>query len=311
MSVFVLSDRSGWQVRAPEWFVAWVRLGMRLAAQGAVQAGGDQRIVAVTGPTEELAAAGIAFGYLRHRYLTHGARALLPDSTLDQVETGARIWLRFPDRVRVGEFRGWDALGRFNISGSVFKPDRVLGVRQVPAALPAMAETVMLQDVLDADFVKLMMSQRDPLEYAMAWSPDVAIVGSPTRMSEELQVKIGPYDRSGHLGTLEQLLRPMRAAAPVGCHSLLMSSRADVPPWDSWGWEPEVSILRGAYATSRWLPELRSRTMVSVLGRAEAGIDAAITALLQAHAYGRPVTPTELGWSPPPGCEVLAFDAAI
>ncbi len=310
MSVFVLSDGSGSQVSAPQWFVAWVRLGMRLAAQGAGQAGDDQRVVAVTGPTEELAAAGIAFGYVRHRYLTRAAGTLLPDAALDQVEKGTRIWMRLPDRVRVGEFRGWDALGRFNLSGSVFKRDRVLEVRQVPAALPAMAETVMLQDVLDHQFVKLMMSQRDPFDYAMTWSPNVAIIGSPRRMTEELQVKIGPYDQSGLLGTLEQLLRPMRAAAPVGCHSLLMSSREDVPPWGCWSWEPEVSILRGAYATSRWLPELRSRTIVSVLGRAEEGIDAASTALLQAHAYGRPVTASELGWAPPPGCEVLAFDAA-
>lgn len=311
MSVFVLSDRPGWQVNAPDWFIAWVRLGMRLAAQAGSQAVGVQRFVAVTGPTEELAAAGIAFGYLRQRYLDRGVRALLQDSSLDGLEKGTRIWLRLPDRIRVGEFRGWDALGRFIISGSVYKRDRVLGVRQVPAALPAMNETTMLHDVLDADFVKLMMSQRDGFEYATAWSPDVAIVGSPTRMREELQVKIGPHDRSGRLGTLEQLLRPMQPAAPVGCHSLLMSSRSDFPLWDSWDWEPEVSILRGAYATSRWLPELRSQIVVSVLGRAEAGIDAAITALLQARAYGEPVKLNELGWAPPGGCEVLAFDAAI
>ena len=310
MAVFTLAEDESWSGPAPDWFVDWVRLGIRLASRALQPAQDARRVIAVSGPTEDLASAAISFGYLRQRYLTGAARNILRSVPLDELEVGTRVWIRLADRVRTGEFRGWDDLGRFKSTSGTFLRERLVEVRELPDWLPELASEAIFDQCVDANFLSLMLRKADAVDYATTWSPDLVMVGSLSRLAQELQVRIGPADGSGQTGCLAQVIRPLRTASPIGCQSILMSSRSEQVAWAAWPAPPSVTLLRGAYATSRWLPDVQSKLAVAVLGRAEAGIEAAVAALMQSRAYGDPLTAGDLGWQPPPASEVLAFDVA-
>ena len=138
----------------------------------------------------------------------------------------------------------------------------------------------------------------------------MALVGSRAALTEELDLRIAVAETGAPVGTLRQIVRPLDLSVPIGCRSVISSPREDEPAWKLLSNVPAVTILRGSYATSRWLTDVASPTVICILGRSEPGLDSAVAAVLQARAYGDPLAAEALNWRAPRGCELLGFEEA-
>ena len=308
MAVFDLAEAAGERHPAPLWFVDWVRLGIA-AAKWSVQATHRaRRVVAVSAPTEAIAASAVAFGFVRATYLAGRCTDQLRAVTLDELQPGSWIWFRAGSTARTARFLGFDARGNFCTSNGRFLTARVADVRELPPVLERREATANLNSLVDQAYLRQMLRACDPLAFATTWSTRCLIVGSVQRITEEMAIRVGPTADGALIGAMDQVVRPFDPENPSGCQTLVQSARADEPDWLDLSEPPTLTILRGAYATSRWLPDVASPFVVSILGRAEAGLEPAVAGLLQARAYGEPLSVQSLGWRPPAGCEVLAFE---
>lgn len=291
---------------APAWFVHWIRLGMRLASLTEGPNPG-RMIVAVSAPTEVLAVPAVAFGFVRGAYLRCPTNEATPVE-LSGLSKGD--WFSFcaGNLVRTARFIGFDARGVARTSNGHFQPDKLRNVRRLPEwAEPEQAKSAHVADVIHEAFIRQLLRSADPVEFATAWTTQLLLLGSQSRIQAELDVEIAAAEEGAERAALREIVRPLDEDTPLGCQSMLLSARVEEPVWQTRATPPRVTILRGAYATSRWLPEMTGNCVVSVLGRSEDGMDAAVAALLQSRAYGDPMEADELGWSPPTGCELLAF----
>jgi hypothetical protein len=306
LAVFQLAEVGRAAQPAPRWFVDWVRLGIVAASWPAT----PRRVIAVSAPTESMATAAVTFGFTRASFVAGRDDEVLGDAEIDDLKPEESIWFRAGDTVRTGRFLGVDERGIFRTSNGHFQRSKVDEVRLIPDWLPGLGDgRAALSAGVEAAFLVQLMRAPDPVAFATAWAPGVAIVGSVSRVQAELAVRIGADLPGGAiLRELAQVVRPLDRQDPLGCRSVLLSSRAEDLPWRDWAKPPRLTILRGPYATSRWLPETVG-TVVSILGRSEAGIDSGVAALMQDRAYSDPLAAEQLGWSPPSGCEVLAYEA--
>jgi hypothetical protein len=309
LSIFQLADADERAQPSPAWFVDWVRLGLK-AAEWATATSPARRVVAVSAPTEALATAATAFGFVRASYLASTSSAVLRPVELESLEADTWIWFKAGPTVRTGRFLGFDPRGNVRTSNGHFRRALVTDARSLPTWLQGHEATADCRDDVDEVFLKQMLRSADPISFATSWSTRLLIVGSVARTNQELDLRIAPATADAALGTIRQVVRPLDREAPLGCQSVLVSARTEEPPWLAWDTPPALTILRGAYATSRWLPEITHGCVVAVLGRAEPGLDAAVATLMQARSYAEPLGMTTLGWAAPSSCEVLAFDEA-
>jgi hypothetical protein len=258
-----------------------------------------------------MATAAVAFGFTRASFVAGRDDEVLGEVEIADLKPEQSIWFRAGDTVRTGRFLGVDERGIFRTSNGHFQRSKVDEVRVFPGWLSGLGDSrAALSAGFEAAFLTQLMRAPDPVAFATAWTPGVAIVGSVSRVRAELAVRIGADVPEGAiLRELAQVVRPLDDRDPIGCRSVLLSSRAEDLPWRDWAKPPRLTILRGPYATSRWLPETTAGTVVSILGRSEAGIDSAVAALMQDRAYSDPLAADELAWRPPSGCEVLAYEA--
>ncbi|WP_162803005.1 hypothetical protein [Ornithinimicrobium avium] len=267
-------------------------------------------MIGVSAPSEALATAALSFGFVRASYLARSGTATLHPIAPESLETGAWVWFRAGATVRTGRFLGFDLAGNIRTSNGHFRRASVTEVRLLPGWLQGREGTADYHDGVDQLFLKQMLRSTDPLAFATSWSTRLLVIGSVSRMNQELDLRIAPAAPDATMGTIRQIVRPLDRDAPLGCQSVLVSAQLEEPPWLAWETPPALTILRGAYATSRWLPEITSGCVISVLGRAEPGLEAAVAALMQARSYAEPLGSTALGWVAPTSCEVLAFDEA-
>lgn len=309
MPVFQLADSDEPTQPSPSWFVDWVRLGMRTAEWcGAEQKG--RRVIAVSTPTEVMATAATAFGFVRTSYMAHVVGNALVATSFESLAAGSWIWFRAGPSVRTARFLGLDERGNVRTSNGHFQRALLTEVRLLPPWLQGQEATADCRTEVDEAFLKQMLRSANPTYFATQWSTRLLMIGSVARTNRELAVRIAPAADDAALGAIRQVVRPLDRQSPVGCQSVLVSSRVEEPPWLGWNEPPALTILRGAYATSRWLPEMTGGCVISVLGRAEPGLDAAVASLMQARAYADPLTPATLQWRAPASCEVLAYDEA-
>jgi hypothetical protein len=308
MTVFQLRDDASPARPAPPWFVDWVRLGMQAAAW-ARSGAAARRVVVVSAPSEAMASSAAAFGYVRASFLQGTASEVLPQvKSLDALEHGTWIWFRAGNSVRTARFLELDARGIFRTSNGHFRSHMIKDVRILPPWLQPQEATADCSEAVDGAFLSQLLRGCDPIQFATMWSPRLALVGSRVGFNAELDVRLGTPAPDASLGALRQVVRPLTMESPVGCHSLLVSSRDEAPAWAQLAEPPAAAILRGAYATSRWLLDIPAKVVISVLGRAEGGLEAAVAAVMQTRAQADPVSLADLGWVAPRGCEVVAFD---
>lgn len=267
-------------------------------------------MLAASAPTEAIASSAIAFGFVRSAYLSGaGQECTVAVPRLEDVEPGSWIWLRAAHTTRIARLLRLD--GRvLRTSNGHFRREMVSEVRRLPEWLQGQEATGDCNTEIDARFLGHMLRGRDPLPFATSWDTSLALIGSRTALNEELDVQLAAAEEGAPRGAIRQIVRPLNIQKPVGCRSIISSPRDDDPVWMRWRRAPALTILRGSYATSRWLPEVTSKTVVCLLGRSEPGLDAAVSAILQARAYGEPLGVEALGWHAPRGCELLAFEEA-
>lgn len=295
----------------PDWFMAWLRLGIA-TAKGAFEATRQQTVIAISVPTRLLSASAIAFGYVCQRYTQGNREQMATDWSipLSDVEPGARIWVRAPKRVIVGDYlSGLPDRLYLNTPGTgAFQTRLVREVRTPPPGGLAVGATT--HSDTEAAFVKSLLPSADPEEFLSSWDWSLVLVGSPERIYSDLAEHISA-PRGLQFGPLNLIVRPIKLTAPVGWRSSVMSAWTETPAWEAFPTPPHVVVLDGAYATSRWLDECSSPVVIAILERTEPGVDEAVAALMQGRAYASPVRDHELGWNAPVGCEVLAFRRTV
>ncbi|MGY1696810.1 hypothetical protein ACI780_18080 [Geodermatophilus sp. SYSU D00814] len=309
MTVFQLSEGGQPAQPSPGWFVQWVRLGIQAATWCKDAAAiGTRRVLAVSAPTPAMASAALAFGFVRASYLQGEQDGALTASDRSALSTGDWIWFRIGHHVRTGRFLGFDDQGNIRTSNGHFMGGRIDEIRLLPDWMEKKDAKADCSDVVDAAFLQQILRARDPLAFATSWSTRLLIVGSIDRLRNELDVQLGPAIDDAVMGSLRQIVRPLDTHMPVGCQSVVVSSHAREAVWHAWPSPPALTLLRGAYATSRWLNEASGSYVIATLGRGEPGLDAATAALMQARSYSEPLASSQLGWAPPAGCEVLAYE---
>lgn len=309
-TVFTIEDGHGGRREAPAWFVDWVRLGAYAALSRLTAADRGRMVLGVSAPIRAMAAVATAFGFCWQHYRNAEAASACPADlarTLDGLETGEKVWLRLLDRVLVGTYFQIQNGNRIRTSSGTFQTRVVQEVRRVPAWVDAEDGHWLISEMSGLPFLQEMLPRNDPLAFVTSWSWDLVVVGSRVRLSDELAEPIGPGNSRSELGELREIVRPLDPRHPVGWQSLVMSAHRDEPVWADWPECPDVTILDGAYAVSRWLEECRSPLVIAILDRAEAGLDSAVSVLEQGRMYAEPLAAGDVFWRPPAGCELLAY----
>lgn len=295
----------------PDWFTAWLRLGVT-TAKGSLESAQRQTVVAVSVTTRLQGAAAIALGYVCQRYTQRNCKPLTADWSipLSDVTPGTRIWVRVPSRVIVGNYLTGlpDRLYLNTPKTGAFQTRLVKEVRTPPPGVLTVGATTYSDT--ETAFVKSLLPSADPEEFLSSWDWGLMLVGSPERIYSDLTEQISTPNGL-RFGPMSSIVRPIELTAPVGWRSSVMSSRAETPPWEAFPTSPHLVILNGAYATSRWLSECPAPVVIAILERTEPGVDAAVATLMQERAYATPVRDHELAWNAPASCEVLAFRRAL
>ncbi|RKS05906.1 hypothetical protein DFP74_1522 [Nocardiopsis sp. Huas11] len=270
-------------------------------------------VIAVSAPSLGMSAAAISFGFTWARYFHAGGAdpSAVPDIPLEQLAPGRRAWFRFTKNVVVGEYYGTGPGGRICTSMATFQPERLEEVRPLPPGVGIKDVNLPLTPILDSPETRQLRSAlngREPLPFITSWSQTLVVIGSVSRLSQEIDVAITPTGQQEPF-PLSAFVRPHRQDDPLGWRSFFASVDTDAPAWEPWEHPPELIILNGARATSQWLHECRAPVVLSVLDRSAPGAEWAAQTLLQnrAHSGFDTLGPTDVSWSPPPGCELLAF----
>ncbi|MGW5154482.1 hypothetical protein ACWEPN_03265 [Nonomuraea wenchangensis] len=306
-----LHSVAGQHHEIPDWFMAWLRLGA-VTAGGSLESAQRQTVIAVSVPTRLQGAASIALGYVRQRYTQHKRESLAVgwSISLSEITAGAKVWVRIPKRVIVGDYLTGlpDRLYLSTPKTGAFQTRLVKEVRTPPPGLLTVG-AVTYSDA-ETTFVKSLLPSEDPEEFLSSWDWSLMLVGSPERIYDDLAEHIS-MPGGLHFGPMSSIVRPIQLTAPTGWRSSVMSARAETLPWEASPTSPHLVILDRAYATSRWLPECPAPVVIAILERTEPGVDAAVATLMQERAYATSVRDHELGWNAPAGCEVLAFRKAL
>ncbi len=293
----------------PGWFADWVSLGIKIAQGGLTS--GHQTILAVSTPSRMLAAAAVALGYSRQRYVLTGEALQVPELSiaLQDVVPGMRLWVKTPNRVIVGEYlRGLpERLQLSTLKTGAFQARMIRQIRTLPEGLEVRDGSWESGSDSDRAFIESLLPNADPEAFLSSWDWSLVLVGSPTRIYADLSERISLNAASRPFGAIGTIVRPMEQSGPVGWRSSIMSARADTPVWEKFPAAPQLVILDGAQAISRWLPKCQAPVVVAVLERTEPGAEAAASALMQERSYAEPVNGSEVPWAPPHGCELLAF----
>jgi hypothetical protein len=307
---FMVEGRRGLRRAAPGWFVDWVKLGARAASGNLVGRSEDQLVLAVSAPVRSMAAAAVAFGFCWQNYMAETASRSSPpalESTLNDLEKGTKIWLRTQDWILVGTFFELRRGDRVRTSSGTFQLRKVEEVRRVPSWAAAEDGRWPMPQAASNAFLQEMLRHKNLVSFLTSWSSDLVLVGSRAGLASELEQLIGPGESPAELAPLREVIRPFNPRSALGWRSVLMSAHDDDPVWASWQERPKAIVLDGAYAVGRWLEECHAPLVVAVLGRAEPGLDSAVSVLQQQRAYGTPLMPGDLNWTLPVGCELLAF----
>jgi hypothetical protein len=264
-----------------------------------------------------MAAAAFAFGYCRQRFLDAPAlrcpRGLA--RALEDLEPGTKVWLHLADRALSGTYYGTLLGERVHTSAGMYRAGVVREARALPswAALPDGRFLFDGVGAAERSFLAGMLRYHEPLEYITSWDWDLVMVGSPARLHADLAERIRPSGPDIPLGSLASVVRPLDASGAsevariAGWRSVLMSSRTEEAVWARWPEPPEVVVLDGAFAVSRWLDACEAKLIIAIVDRSEPGLDAAVSILDQERAYMKPIPMGGLGWAPPGGCELMAF----
>lgn len=307
---FTVGDAIGSRQGAPDWFVDWVKLGVRAASGRLTEPSEHQLVLAVSTPVRSMAAAAMAFGFCWRNYLVKAPSSSsfpAPANILNDFYNGTKVWLRTPHWILVGTFLEVQNSDRVRTSSGTFQIRRIEEVRRIPSWATVEDGRWPMSEVVASGFLKDMLRQKDPVPFMTSWSSDLVLVGSRARLARELDELIGPGGNPAELGSLREIIRPFDPRRALGWRSVLMSAHDDDPVWENWPQRPEAIILDGAYAVGRWLEECHAPLVVAVLDRAEPGLDSAVSVLQQRRAFGILLTPDDLSWTLPAGCELLAF----
>ncbi|MFI7640597.1 hypothetical protein [Nonomuraea sp. NPDC049400] len=299
--------------RIPDWLIAWMRLGIKVAKDPPVP--GQQTILAVSTPTKKLATAAVALGYTCQRYTHTGGASASTNLSIapHAVAPGMRIWVRAPKRIIVGDYLGGlpDRIHLSTPKTGAFQAQAVRAIRTLPHGMAIRDASLELSSDEDRAFVRSLLPNSDPEDFLSSWDWSLILVGSPTQLRADLAERISMSSTSPYFGSIGTVVRPFEHTAPVGWRSSIMSARADAPAWEKFPSAPQTVILDGAYAISRWLSECQAPVIIAVVERTELGVEAAVAALMQERSYAAPVYDHELSWQPPQGCEVLAFRRSL
>jgi hypothetical protein len=305
-ALFVVVHEDGWQRPVPAWLLAWIRLGIA-ARRWAEGEGRERLVVAVSPPTRAFAAVATAFGhaiadYRRDRRLP--TRVEL-DRQVDALIQGELVRMVQPGWVRVARFGGREGPELIWLGGSKFSLDRILEVMPLPAGLTCRERAFPVPD--PAQSLAELLPNRDPSLFLTDTSLVSLLVGIKKALMQELALPIGPAGAPGPLSAIGEFLHPFDPEVPIGWRSVVVSARAEeLPPVVACS-RPLLAILDGAQAVNNWLRDIDAVVVVVVLDRADPGSDTAALTLTQARAYATPTPLAPLGWTPPQGCEALAF----
>ncbi|NYH52206.1 hypothetical protein HNR06_001795 [Nocardiopsis arvandica] len=311
--LFTSQNPDGRQAPVPAWFMTWMRLGVALALEKATPQRWKKLVIAVSVPSLSMTAAALSFGFTWARYFHAGVAdpSAVPGIPLEQLTPGSRAWFRFAKNIVVGEYYGTGSGGRIRTSEATFLPGRLQEVRPIPPGVNMKDVNQHLSPILNSSEthqLRRALNGRDPLPFITSWSQALVVIGSVSRLRQEIDVAITPTGKQEPF-PLSAFIRPQHQDDPLGWRSFFASVDTDAPAWESWKHPPELIILNGARATSQWLHECQAPVVLSVLDRSAPGAEWAAQTLLQnrAHSGFATLGPTDVSWSPPPGCELLAF----
>lgn len=309
MAVYKIQGNDNRVYDAPPWFVDWVLLGMRLFEQCQGGPKPKARVIAVWAPTIDFAASAIAFGFIRNRLIRQGPRTIDQATPGEQDLRGKRIWFRIGDTVRTAVLIDHDIRSLSTTTGKFLRTS-ITDLRAIPPwARSADSKTTVQSNTPSPHFASLYRSLSYDA-FLTEWSEDVGIVGDLCSTEEELNCKFGPNDGTENLGSFGESVRPFRTSSPASWRSLLASDRGS--DLDHSVLEiPALKILRGALATSKYLTDVPSGPIVTLLGQNEPQVGPAVDAVMQRASYSSVLTKEDLQWNPPFGVEVHAFEFTI
>jgi hypothetical protein len=303
------TDDGGLRHAIPEWLLAWTRLGAR--ARNWAEGDGEGRVVvAVSVPARAFVAVAVAFGhaiadYRRDRQLPTQVEL---DLEVDALVPGELVRMVQPGWVRVARFGGRGSQGLIWLGSSRFPLDRILEIGPLPAEFTSRQRAYPVPDPVPS--LGGLLPGRDPGLFLTDASLVCLLVGTKKALMQELALPVGPPGASGPLAAVGDLLRPFDPADPTGWRSAIVPARAEELPQVVTAAQPLLAILDGAQAVNNWLREVDAPVVVVVLDRSDPGSEAAALTVTQARAYATPASLATLGWSPPLGCEALAFQEA-
>ncbi len=204
-------------------------------------------------------------------------------------------------RARFGGREGQDLiwLGR-----SRFSLDKILEIMRLPAGLARHERTFPIPDPTPS--LAELLPNRDPILFLTDTSVVSLLVGTKKLVVRELVLPINPVGASGSPVAVGDFLRPFDPNVPIGWRSAVVPARAEELPPAAAGTHL-LAILDGAQAVNNWLRNIDAAVVIVVLDRSDPGSEAAAFTVTQARAYATPAPLSSLGWTPPQGCEALAF----
>lgn len=301
----VLLDAEQGEVVESAWAGRLLALGARLARHA--PAVGMQLVVALVLPAREYAALLISAGWTLTR-----PTGVHEQDIRSEIE---RIRPQLPLSVRMvaGDQMIADVLysvgtgpdgNRVHIGSSEWRVDKVDHIEPAPHLTPER-------------FGRLRLTPPGSLAraagHASTWaaehcrgSAEVAVIGTRSVLSAELELCVGWPRSEGGLQPLGSILRPNDGHSPSWSSAILPGGTGEMPEVPR---EAAMVVLDGASAT-RWLP-LIDVPIVTVIIDASSAAEVAEDTLLSVRATGSHVPLSAIRWTPPPGTQALAFEVPL
>jgi len=280
-------------VVAADWIGRFFMLG-RLAQYWSRSHAASQLVIVLSVPVRDFAAVLVGCGWMSATPApilapVRDVLVGLPSGTPVRVVSQTKVFTEF--------FRGIDGRGLACL-GSKWQVDKLRAV--VPLSSTGGPRTQLMPE--PGVISRLAGLDKDWAARVCSPAQDLALVGTLTRLREDCGAQLG---RGGDGEPIENLLLPAGPREVTWSTRLYATAHLDkeLPPA-----EVRAVVLDGAPAT-RFLSAIEAPIVVSILDRSIADESVAENVMNYRNTRGEPISlARDLGWTPPPGVEALAFE---
>ncbi|WP_447006668.1 hypothetical protein ACRAKI_09405 [Saccharothrix isguenensis] len=314
--LLTISDESGAEQDSPEWMDSWQALGARMArvVTGYVPSRFRKVVVAAAAPTREYAAVMAALGIVRLSYRDrvlpdpefnfHRLAALPPRTMVRAVMAGG-------GKVEVGPVMGVDSKGNLKFGRKSLSPPHCADISQAPWAQPDYREQ-RYDIAYDSAFIRNMLPTAQPGLFATEGRTACVVMGPSGDLAEEANLLVARPGDGARLGPVHEILRPFNRYGPQGWHSVICGTQSFDWPLPAAERGQRLLILDGAAAVHRWLGNIHDADIVlALVHRSDSSASAAAEAVLNQRRSAERFDLREIGWTPPPAVEAVAFGEPV